>query len=60
MVLKNGLAKEHIVNHQQKLQKHLVSKEGIDAFIDLTQNWKNKNKAVTLIRTVTIGTDELE
>ena len=44
----------------QEIAEALVSKEGIDAFIDLAQNWKNKNKAVTLIRTVTIGTDELE
>ena len=43
-----------------EIAEALVSKEGIDAFIDLAQNWKNKNKAVTLIRTVTIGTDELE
>ena len=44
----------------QEIAEALVSKEGINAFIDLAQNWKNKNKAVTLIRTVTIGTDELE
>lgn len=44
----------------QEIAEALVSKDGINAFIDLAQNWKNKNKAVSLIRALTIGTDELE
>ena len=43
-----------------EIAEALVSKDGIDAFIDLAQNWKNKNKAVTFIRALTIGTDEFE
>ena len=44
----------------QEIAEALVSKNGIDAFIDLAQNWKNKNKAVSLIRALTIATDEVE
>lgn len=43
-----------------EIAEALVSKDGIDAFIDLAQNWKNKNKAVTFIRALTIGSDEFE
>jgi hypothetical protein len=43
-----------------EIAESLVSKNGIDAFIDLAQNWKNKNKAVSFIRALTIGTDEME
>jgi len=38
----------------------MVSENGIQAFIDLAKNWKNKNKAVVLLRAVTIGSEELE
>ena len=38
----------------------MVSEKGIQAFIDLAQNWKDKNKAVILLRTLTIGSEELE
>jgi len=41
-----------------EIAEALVSQKGIDAFIDLAQNWKNKNKAVSLLRAVTIATDE--
>ena len=44
----------------QEIAEALVSKNGIDAFIDLAENWKNKNKAVSLIRALTIATDEVE
>ena len=44
----------------QEIAEALVSKNGIDAFIDLAQNWKNKNKAVSFIRALTISTDEME
>tara|TARA_R100001440_G_scaffold29082_1_gene46629 strand:+ start:2893 stop:4890 length:1998 start_codon:yes stop_codon:yes gene_type:complete len=41
-----------------EIAEALVSQKGIDAFIDLAQNWKNKNKAVSLLRALTIATDE--
>jgi hypothetical protein len=44
----------------QKIAESMVSEKGIQAFIDLAQNWKDKNKAVVLLRTLTIGSEELE
>ncbi len=44
----------------QEIAEALVSKDGINAFINLAENWKNKNKAVSLIRALTIGTEEVE
>ena len=44
----------------QEIAEAMVSENGIQAFIDLAKNWKNKNKAVVLLRAVTIGSEELE
>ena len=42
------------------IAKALTSDKGIQAFIDLTQDWKNYNKAFSLLRAVTVGSGELE
>ena len=44
----------------QEIAEALVSKDGIDAFVKLAKNWKNKNQAVVLIRALTVGMDEEE
>ena len=38
----------------------MVSPDGIEAFVDLAKNWKNKNKAVILLRAVTVGSEEID
>ena len=40
--------------------KSLTSDKGIQAFIDLTQDWKDYNKAFALLRAVTVGAGEIE
>ena len=37
----------------------LTSDKGIQAFIDLTQDWKDYNKAFSLLRAVTVGAGEM-
>ncbi len=37
----------------------LTSDKGIQAFIDLTQDWKDYNRAFSLLRAVTVGAGEL-
>ena len=41
------------------IAKALTSDKGIQAFIDLTQDWKDYNKAFSLLRAVTVGAGEL-
>ena len=41
------------------IAKALTSDRGIQAFIDLTQDWKNYNKAFSLLRAVTVGAGEM-
>lgn len=43
----------------QEVAEAMVSDQGIQAFVDLAKNWKNKNKAVILLRAVTIGSEEI-
>ena len=42
------------------IAKALTSDKGIQAFIDLTQDWKDYNKAFALLRAVTVGAGEME
>lgn len=42
------------------IAKALTSDKGIQAFIDLTQDWKDYNKAFSLLRAVTVGAGEME
>ena len=58
--IKNWFGKRSLSKSSEKIAESMVSKEGIDAFLDLAQNWKDKNKAVVLLRTLTIGSEELE
>ena len=44
----------------QEVAEAMVSDQGIQAFVDLAKNWKNKNKAVILLRAVTIGSEEID
>jgi len=44
----------------QQIAEAMVSEKGIQAFIDLAQNWKDKNKAVVLLRALTISSQEME
>ena len=37
----------------------LTSDKGIQAFIDLTQDWKDYNRAFSLLRAVTVGAGEM-
>ena len=38
----------------------LTSDKGIQAFIDLTQDWKDYNTALSLLRAVTVGAGQTE
>jgi hypothetical protein len=42
------------------IAKALTSDRGIQAFIDLTEDWKDYNKAFALLRAVTVGAGEME
>ena len=42
------------------IARALTSDKGIQAFIDLTEDWKDYNKAFSLLRTVTVGAGEIE
>lgn len=44
----------------QEIAEAMVSPDGIEAFVDLAKNWKNKNKAVILLRAVTVGSEEID
>ena len=58
--LKKWFGERAFSKSSQEIAEAMVSEKGIQAFIDLAQNWKNKNKAVVLLRAVTIGYEELE
>ena len=59
-VIKKWFGNITLSKSSQKIAESMVSEKGIQAFIDLAQNWKDKNKAVILLRTLTIGSEELE
>ena len=42
------------------IARALTSDKGIQAFIDLTEDWKDYNKAFSLLRAVTVGAGEIE
>ena len=42
------------------IAKALTSDKGIQAFIDLTQDWKDYNTAISLLRAVTVGAGQVE
>tara|TARA_A100000171_G_scaffold964_2_gene1162 strand:+ start:4339 stop:6360 length:2022 start_codon:yes stop_codon:yes gene_type:complete len=42
------------------IAKALTSDKGIQAFIDLTQDWKDYNAAISLLRAVTVGAGQVE
>jgi len=58
--IKNWFGERTFSKSSQEIAEAMVSENGIQAFIDLAKNWKNKNKAVVLLRAVTIGSEELE
>jgi hypothetical protein len=58
--IKNWFGKKSLSKSSEKIAESMVSDKGIQAFIDLAQNWKDKNKAVVLLRTLTIGSEEVE
>ena len=58
--IKNWFGKRSLSKSSEKIAESMVSDKGIQAFLDLAQNWKDKNKAVVLLRTLTIGSEEVE
>ena len=44
----------------KKIAEALTSDRGIQAFIDLTQDWKDYNRAFALLRAVTVGSGASE
>jgi len=38
----------------------MISEKGIDALVDLAANWKDKAKAVSFVRAITIGSSNIE
>tara|TARA_X000001388_G_C2231091_1_gene123175 strand:+ start:1244 stop:3271 length:2028 start_codon:yes stop_codon:yes gene_type:complete len=58
--IKDWFKARTLTKSSAQIAESLVSKEGIDAFLNLAQNWKDGNKAVVLLRTLTIGSEELE
>ena len=44
----------------ETIAKALTSDKGIQAFIDLTEDWKDYNRAFSLLRAVTVGAGEME
>tara|TARA_Y100001963_G_scaffold80434_1_gene111596 strand:+ start:999 stop:3032 length:2034 start_codon:yes stop_codon:yes gene_type:complete len=44
----------------ETIAKALTSDKGIQAFVDLTEDWKDYNKAISLLRAVTVGAGEME
>ena len=43
----------------EELANAMTSEKGIDALLDLAQNWKDPNAAIGYLRALTIGTGQL-
>ena len=43
----------------EELANAMTSEKGIDALLELSQNWKDPNAAIGYLRALTIGTGEL-
>lgn len=52
--------KRTFTKSSEEIAKAMISEKGIDALVDLAANWKDKAKAVSYIRAITIGSSNIE
>ena len=52
--------KRTFTKSSEEIARAMISEKGIDALVDLASNWKDKAKAVSFIRAITIGSSNIE
>ena len=52
--------KRTFTKSSEEIARAMISDKGIDALVELAANWKDKAKAVSFVRAITIGSSQLD